>query len=403
MNKKILFVDDDSNILQGYKRILHKNFDIHIALGGEEAIDVITNEGGFAVIISDMRMPGMDGVEFLALAKELAPQSVRVMLTGDAGQGTAMNAVNEGMIFRFLTKPCAVEDVVKTLDAAIEHHLLLTAEKQLLQETLSQSLEVLVDVLALVNPAAFSRSTRVKKLAREIAVRLGITNVWEIEIAAMLSQIGCVTVPESIFRKIANCVPLSSKELSLYYRHPQIGYELIARIPRMKMVAEIIAHQNFRLCDYEAEKTQLLGNMTVRCAQILKVVLDFDKLLYLGNSPHEAYRGIALHEDWYDSTILTAIEELLDEKVAEYEVEKVDVEDLKLGMLLEENIWVTDDTEIIERGREVNLFLMAQLKSYVKSGHIPPQVSVKVPINRSFEDSLRLIVKDIEAENVPMF
>ncbi len=403
MNKKILFVDDDSNILQGYKRILHKNFDIHIALGGEEAIEVITKEGGFAVIISDMRMPGMDGVEFLALAKELSPQSVRVMLTGDAGQGTAMDAVNEGMIFRFLTKPCSVEEIARTLDAAIEQHLLITAEKQLLEETLSQSLEVLVDVLALVNPAAFSRSTRVKRLVREVAVRLGITNLWEIEIAAMLSQIGCVTVPENIFRKIANCVPLSSKELTLYYRHPQIGYELIARIPRMKTVAEIIAHQNFRQCDYEAGETPLLGSSTIRCAQILKVILDFDKLLYLGNSPHEACREIALHEDWYDSTVLKAVKELLDEKVAEYRTERIVVKDLKLGMLLEEDIWVTDGTEIIERGREVNLFLMAQLKSYVKNGHIPAEVSVKVPINRSFEDSLRLMVTDVRTEAAPMF
>ena len=403
MNKKILFVDDDSNILQGYKRVLRKDFDIRIALGGEEAVDAITNEGGFAVIISDKRMPGMDGVEFLALAKEIAPESVRVMLTGDAGQQTAMDAVNEGMIFRFLTKPCSVEEIAKTLDAAIEQHLLIMAEKHLLEETLSQSLEVLVDVLALVNPAAFSRSTRVKRLAREVAGRLGIKNLWEIEVAAMLSQIGCVTVPETIFRKIANCVPLSAKELALYYRHPQIGYELVARIPRMKMVAEIIAHQNFRLSDYESEKIQLLGSVTVKCAQILKVVLDFDKLLHLGNSPHEAYREIALHKDWYDSAILTTVEELLNEKVAEYAAEKVCIEDLKLGMLLDEDIWVSDGTEIIKQGQEVNLFLMAQLTSYVKKGDIPAEVSVKVPISRSFEDSLRLITKDVAIKTVSMF
>ncbi len=391
MNKKVLFVDDDSNILQGYRRVLRKEFDIHIALGGEEAIDAIATEGDFAVIVSDMRMPEMDGIEFLAVAKEIAPESVRVMLTGDSGQQTAMDAVNEGMVFRFLAKPCSAESMSKVLNAAIEQHLLITAEKQLLEQTLSQSLEVMVDILAMVNPAAFSRATRVKRLASKIATSLGIKNLWEIEIAAMLSQIGCITVPENILNKIANCEPLSADELNCYYKHPQIAYKLIARIPRMKYVAEIIAHQNFRLPDYQLNDAKFLGTNTMKCAQILKVVLDFDKMLSLGNSPHSAFRKIAVYKDWYDAEVLKVIENLLDEKVEEYTTEKIRIEDLKFGMVIDENLWYTDGTETIEKGQEVNLFSMMRLKKYADKGYISPNISVKIPIKRNFEDSFYLI------------
>ena len=73
MTKKILCVDDDPNILQGYKRALRKDFDISIAEGGEPGLALIAQEGPFAVIVSDMRMPGMDGVQFLSRVKETAP------------------------------------------------------------------------------------------------------------------------------------------------------------------------------------------------------------------------------------------------------------------------------------------------------------------------------------------
>ena len=395
MNRKILFVDDDSNILQGYKRILRKDFDIYLAAGGEEAIEAIANNGNFAVIVSDMRMPEMDGVEFLAIAGELAPSSVRVMLTGDAGQQTAMDAVNEGMVFRFLTKPCSIESIVKVLNAAIEQHLLITAEKQLLEETLGQSLEVMVNILAMVNPAAFSRSARIKQLAHEVATALEMKNVWEIGIAAMLSQIGCVTVSEEIMSKITGCVPLSATELNFYHRHPQIGGDLIAKIPRMKKVADIIEHQNFRLSDYQLNGKMFLNGETIKSAQLLKVVLDFDKLLALGNSPHEAFRELSAHRDWYDESVLQKIENMLDEKVEEYRVESIRVEDLQPGMVIAEDLWYADGSSVFEKGQKLDSFSMSSLQNYADEGFIAPKLAVKIPIKRKLEESFSLIIGNV--------
>ena len=125
MNKSILLVDDESNILQGFKRHLHRNYDLELAVGGQAALDLIADHGPFAVVVSDMQMPEMSGVELLREVSRRSRHTVRVMLTGNADQQTAVDAVNEGSIFRFLNKPCKPEELALTLDAGIEHSVLM--------------------------------------------------------------------------------------------------------------------------------------------------------------------------------------------------------------------------------------------------------------------------------------
>ena len=160
MTEKILCVDDEPNVLQACRRQLRKRFHIETADGGEQALQAIAGQDPYAVIVSDMRMPGMDGIQFLARAKELTPNSVRIMLTGNSDQQTAIEAVNEGNIFRFLTKPCPAESLAKAIAAGVEQYRLVTAEKELLEKTLRGSIKVLTEVLSLVNPTAFGRAAR---------------------------------------------------------------------------------------------------------------------------------------------------------------------------------------------------------------------------------------------------
>ncbi|MBD3337204.1 MAG: response regulator, partial [Candidatus Eisenbacteria bacterium] len=136
MTERILCVDDDVDILKGFQRLLRKEFKIDVAVGGAEALEILEEKGPYAVVVSDLRMPGMDGIQLLSRVRELAPETVRVMLTGKADTEAAIEAVNEGQLFRFLTKPCPVKRLSQALHAAIAQHRLLTAEKTLLERTL---------------------------------------------------------------------------------------------------------------------------------------------------------------------------------------------------------------------------------------------------------------------------
>jgi YesN/AraC family two-component response regulator len=154
--------------------------------------------GEYSVVVSDFKMPGMDGVQFLAEVKRRAPETVRILLTGEVDFHTAIAAVNEGNVFRFLSKPCSHELLTKTLDAALEQYRLQTAERDVLRETLMGTAAVLVEILALTHPVAFGRASRARWNVRTMARELQSANHWEFEAAAMLPQTDCIAVPQEL-------------------------------------------------------------------------------------------------------------------------------------------------------------------------------------------------------------
>jgi response regulator RpfG family c-di-GMP phosphodiesterase len=214
--EKILLVDDDSNILEGYRRGLIREFLLETALGGEQALTLAAENGPYAVVVSDMRMPGMDGIQLLSRIKALSPDTIRVMLTGNTDTETAINAINEGSIFRFLNKPCSKEVMAKTITAALMQYRLVTAEKHLLEQTLSGSLQVLTEVLSLINPAAFSRAERARRYIHHVVTKMKVGNPWQYEVAAMLSQLGCVTLPPETIDAVYRGEKLSANEQAQY-------------------------------------------------------------------------------------------------------------------------------------------------------------------------------------------
>lgn len=381
INRRILCVDDDPNILSGFKRGLRKDFEVFTAEGGEAGLALIKCESEFAVIVSDMQMPGMNGVQFLEHAQKITPNSVRIMLTGNADQQTAINAINNGNIFRFLTKPCEIDNLTNALNSGIEQYRLVTAEKQLLNETLSSSLQVMVEILSMVNPTAFSHSNRVKKMVRNIAERIGIKSLWEVEIAAMLSQIGCITVDEEILQKISKCIPLGEKELHLFHQHPKVAHNLISRIPRMEMVAEIISNQNRRLSDEtEAKLPTNLTSDSILSARVLKIVLDFDKLLVSGSLPHHAHKELSNRLGWYDQNILNSLKDLIDASQEEFVNAELNINELKPGMVLVRPVISHRGVLLLAAGQDVTLPLILRLINLSETDVISENVLVSVPL-----------------------
>src|SRR5579862_9589983 len=201
MNAEILFVDDDPEVLEGCQRSLRKDFKIDTALGGAPALALMQGCSPYAVVVADMRMPGMNGIEFLMELERTAPDTVRIMLTGNADQKTARDAVNQGHIFRFLTKPCPHEELVLALRGGLKQYQLVTAERDVLEKTLNGSARMLSDILAVHDSHSFGKSQRLREYMRAIADHLQLKQTWDLELAAMLSQIGCVTIPQAVLER----------------------------------------------------------------------------------------------------------------------------------------------------------------------------------------------------------
>jgi len=376
---KILCVDDEPNILEAYQRSLRKQFRIETASGGEQGLEAIAKNGPFAVIVADMRMPGMDGVQLLTKVREKAPDTVRIMLTGNADQRTAIDAVNEGWIFRFLTKPCSPEILGKALAAGIEQYRLITSERELLQKTLTGSVKILTDILSLVNPTAFSRASRVRRLASEMAAQLKIQNPWQVEIAAMLSQVGCVTIPEGALTKVYRGQSLTSDETRMFHAHPQVGHDLIAKIPRLESVATIIAYQEKLYNGEGVPRDDKCGEEIPVGSRILKVALDFDKLLSKQIGTAEAFAAIESKGDWYDPAVVKALRAVLAEEM-KYQIKSVELEQLTSGMILAEDVISSKGMVLIAEGQEVSPYLCKRMQNLASNGVVQGPVKVLVPI-----------------------
>jgi CheY-like chemotaxis protein len=374
MAEKILLVDDDNNILDGYRRSLSREFLLETALGGEQALKLATDNGPYAVVVSDMRMPGMDGIELLSKIKALSPDTIRVMLTGNTEMDTAVNAINEGSIFRFLTKPCSKEVMAKTLTAALVQYRLVTAEKQLLEQTLSGCVQVLTEVLSLVNPAAFGRAERARRYIHRIAISMKLGNPWQYEVAAMMSQLGCVTLAPETIDAVYSGEKLLPKEQAQYDAHPSVAYGLLSKIPRLEPIAWMIEHQNRPVLegdDSEAPDMRM-------GAEILRLILAYERLIHKGNSRTEAVHILTRQNPDFNREFFQALVEL-DPNAEEGEIRQCRIEELSPGMIIQQEIRTHDGGLLVSKGQEVTPTVIFKLKNFHARRAIPADATVSMP------------------------
>ena len=365
MTEKILFVDDEPNILAGLRRQLRGIFEIGTANNGQEALDLIARSEPFAVIVSDFRMPGLDGIQFLSHAKAISPDSVRILLTGHADLGTAVEAVNNGAIFRFLTKPCPPTTLTEALQAGVDQFRLVTAERDLLEKTLSKTVNLLTDVLSLANPAAFGRAVRARRIVGEISTNLKLQNSWQFNLAAMLSQIGCVALPPSLLEKVSSNQSLSKDEEKLFASHPMIGYKLLESIPRLDQIAEMVKDQNQPYSVFAGQPGNGKRQIIDRGAQILKVALDYDQIVQNGTAHADAVSWLQAKPDIYNPEMTAALGQKKI-KAEAWVMKVVNTSAIEVGMVLGDDVHTKDGKLLLAKGLDVtpamleHLNLMAQ-------------------------------------------
>jgi FixJ family two-component response regulator len=383
MPEKILMVDDEDAVLVGYQRMFRNEFQIETAPGGAAALAALEATGPYAVVVSDMRMPEMDGTQLLRKVKLAAPDAVRIMLTGDADVRSAVSAVNEGSIFRFLTKPCNKDTLGKALTAGLMQHRLLTAEKDLLENTLQGSIQVLTEVLSLVNPTAFGRALRVRRYIHHVATRMALPSPWRFEVAAMMSQLGCVTLHPETIEAVYAGRPLPPDEQKRFDAHPGVARDLLSKIPRMEPIAWMIAHQNDSAAAGAATGTTTGGDVAKAAtadmrlgSNLLRATLAFDELVSKGLSQAEAASRLSREHTGFDPRIFEALAQLDGEKKGR-EVRSCDVDELiPYDMVLEEELRTKTGMLLVAKGQDITPTLILKLKNFLEKGAIGRKVAI---------------------------
>jgi response regulator RpfG family c-di-GMP phosphodiesterase len=365
---RILLVDDEVAILDALRRQLRRIFEVTTATGGVEALDVMRSTAPFAAIVSDMRMPGMDGATFLAAARSTHPDTVRMLLTGQADMQSAIAAINDGQIYRFLTKPCPTETLVDAIRDGVTIYRQITAEKDVLERTLRTAVQSLVDVLSLANPTAFSRAVRVSQLVTDLCDLLGVNADWQIEVSGLLGQLGAVTVPTAVLDKIDAGLLLTDEEQEMVGAVPAVSEKLIRTIPRLEGLAAAIGQQRLRYDGHLSRPGQPVGDDLPIAARLLHFAVDVDTMRSQRLPVLAALDRMRKDAGSYDPRILAVWERSVEGQGALGEAVPVTVEfhELTPGMVLLEDVLSARGVVLLGRGSSVTEALLQRLRNHVK-------------------------------------
>ncbi|MDY6822281.1 MAG: response regulator [Thermodesulfobacteriota bacterium] len=325
-NHTILLVDDESQVLNSLKRLFRKEkqYAVYTAASGQEGLSRLKEmETPVSLIVSDQRMPGMSGSEFLEQAKALCPDAIRFMLTGYSDLNAIVDAVNKGEIHRYITKPWNDDDLKLQIRQAIRQYELVEENKRLQEVTKQQNIKLyklgrnlekkvqertakltekyreleflnkelefnlfntvraFAAIMDVAIPHLKGHGKRVGAFARDVAVQLNMPEdeMKDIDIASLLHDIGKIGSPSSVISKTPK--NMDDETLARYKKHPAMGQQVVAFIPRLESVGQIIRHHHERF-DGKGFPDGLSEDAIPLGARIVSVTDSYDMIISLG-------------------------------------------------------------------------------------------------------------------------
>lgn len=377
MNNKILCVDDEESILRGFQLNLRKDFELHLASNGVEGLEVFDKEGGFALVLSDMRMPQMNGATMLSEIKARDPEVVTVLLTGHTDFESAMSAVNEGSIFRMLSKPCPPETLIKILNDGLAQHDLITSKRILLDQTLRGAVDALAQSLSTAKPLFFGRAQRVRRIANELAEMMKIPDAWRVDIASTFSQLSYISIPEAVSEDVYHKRDLSPEVSRVVKQLPDDTQKLIEKIPGLEEVGEILSKLTIQHRFEEEDESGLR-----KAASVLRVALDFDYYEEQGHDRSLIVQTLKSRQDDYDPEITECLSQLLVVAEQQFRLEEIPIRKLDIGMRLAQELRLEDGFLVASCGADVDRQLLKVVRNYVScfaESPFPKKIQVTVP------------------------
>jgi FixJ family two-component response regulator len=358
---RVLCLDDEPFVLDGLKRFLRLKYDVVTTTEPHDALARLAEDGekAFSVIVSDMRMPELTGIQVLERAKTVAPDTTRVLLTGDADIHGAVAAINQGHVFRFLLKPCPQHDLLRTIEAATEQHRLVLSERELLEATLKGSVDALMDTLEMAQPALFSRAGRLRRVVGNLCTKLGVPNAWQLEVAAQMGEIGAITLPPSVIPALEGGTPATEVEAQMIARLPGLADSVLARIPRLEAVREIVRHQ----LPTDRNPITPLATGAPEAARLLQAVREYDALVWRGMPADLAVAALSARRI-HSREVLVALAEVGGMRLPSESVREVDVEDLAIGHELADDLQSAKGLLLVGRGQVITERLLIRVRNY---------------------------------------
>lgn len=376
MNNRILLVDDDIDILSTYQRTLRNLFVIKTAATAEEAINIVRSEPPFAVVVSDFSMPKVNGIQLLSHIQNMSPDTLRILISGFADMKVAKAAINDANIFRFLTKPILSEQLITVLNESIHHFDSLATEKDVLNRTVKGIMKILIDILANINPIAMKQAVQIRTVANDIAVQMQLRNTWEVEISALVSQIGCLNMSPELTNKLYHGMLTNDADKKLIEGFPERGKQMIQNIPTLTNVATAIGFQLYSYDGTYPKNSEVTGENLPITSRILKVAFDFCRQKLLGKTPAMIINEMRVNSYLYDPKVFTALMTINKMTSGNFVIRAIPFKALRIGMVLAEPMRDDEQFILVAKGQEITDTLLLRLINVAKIKNIIEPIRV---------------------------
>jgi DNA-binding response OmpR family regulator len=374
----VLAVDDSESNLDILVAVLSDDYEVTVAMDGRTALEMVRTVQPDLILL-DIMMPGIHGYEVcnkLKLDKDTRDIPI-IFVTSKTSISYEAAGLELGAV-DYITKP--FNPII--IRARVKTHLALRNARlelqELLEKTLGGSSKVLMDILALNNPIAFNRANRLMRYMNTIVEYLEVPDSWQFELAAMLSQIGCITVPRDVLTRIFSDQDVTEEDRKLYSTHPETGRELLSKIPRLETVAEIVARQLLPMDKMSETRGLRDKDPATLGGEVLNAVIEFDQLISQGNELQEAFikmraRGLA------SQSLIDAMEKSIKVDKAKKVPKKISAKELLNSMIIDQDIFDDTGVLLIKKGCEVSLAVMRVLQRYAELKIINEPIRVLVP------------------------
>lgn len=455
----MLFVDDEESIIRALKRLFRrKGHLIMTASSGQKGLEALqAAERPVSLIISDQRMPGMNGAEFFEKAKKIVPDAIRILLTGYSDMDAIVDAINKGEIHRYLTKPWNDDDLVLQVQQSLKQYELLLENRRLmaltkqqnkelselnrdlekkveqrterirqsnqeleklnrrLEKSFFETIRLLSSLVSTLNPVLGEYMAHVAQLSREMAREYGLEAdmVDQIEMAAMIHDIGLLGLPEVVWKK--DVEDMADSELKIFKSHPVIASTCLGSVDRLSSVAEMILchHENV---DGSGFPNGLEGDEIPVGSQIIGVASDYCKMVDLGSrdpqelvinakkvldaevikqaieDPGRLIREIAekrlkngIHQKYHPGVVSKLIkinagnaniDAFRKKGITNFSL--VDIRKLKEGMVLKEDLRLKDNRLLLVKGTRLKESTITTIRRLANGGLVESQILVSL-------------------------
>lgn len=375
MRARILLVDDSEDILETLRDFLAETYDVDAAGSGAEGLEYLKGSRNYAVVISDLHMPRMNGLEFLRQCELHSPLTTRLLFSGDAGSRMANSALDVSLCFRVLPKTTPLAEFLSIVALAVRHHERAEVEHELLESTLRQSVCLLLDIFSATAPASFEMSLRLQRTVRQFAEAANLPSPWEVEMAAGLARIGAATLPPAVVAKFSSREKLNLAEKTLVEKIPEISARMIEAIPRMKGVAEIVRYQWKHFDGSGVPRDPRAGDAIPRGARILKIFTDRAWLELDGVAKNEARQTMEARKGVYDPELLAASfrifpDFIIQEEPAPAQIVMLPESDLKPKQVAVMDIVTTTGLRLVAAGSRLTAAAIQRIRNHCELGNL---------------------------------